>query len=62
MSSARQGSYWWEIDVTYYLLYALARMGVIWDLRPVPAAVLAEGRARDLARRTARRRPPGPLA
>ena len=55
MSSARQGFYWWEVDVTYYVLYVLGRMGVIWDLRPVPAGVLAEGRARDLARRAARR-------
>lgn len=54
MSSARQGFYWWEVDITYYVLYALGRMGVIWDLRPVPAGVLAEGRARDLARRAAR--------
>jgi stearoyl-CoA desaturase (delta-9 desaturase) len=37
--SARQGFYWWEIDVTYYLLRVLAWLGVIWDLQPVPATV-----------------------
>ena len=37
--SARQGFYWWEIDITYYLLLMLARLGLIWDLRPVPVAV-----------------------
>jgi stearoyl-CoA desaturase (Delta-9 desaturase) len=34
--SARQGFYWWEIDVTYYVLRALAAAGIIWDLRGVP--------------------------
>jgi len=51
MGSARQGFYWWEIDVTYYILKALSWCGLIWDLRPVPAAVLAEGRALDAAAR-----------
>jgi stearoyl-CoA desaturase (delta-9 desaturase) len=34
--SARQGFFWWEIDVTYYLLRAMAFLGIVWDLRPVP--------------------------
>ena len=42
--SARQGFYWWQIDVTYYLLRLLAACGLIWKLRGVPPAVLAEGR------------------
>ncbi len=33
MSSARQGLYWWEIDVTYYTLLVLEKLGVIWDVR-----------------------------
>ena len=36
-SSTRQGFFWWEIDLTYYGLRLLAALGVIWDLRPVPA-------------------------
>ena len=39
MNSARQGFFWWEIDVTFYALKVLERLGLIWDLRPVPAAV-----------------------
>ncbi|MGQ0615121.1 MAG: acyl-CoA desaturase [Planctomycetaceae bacterium] len=35
-SSARQGFRWWEIDITYYGLCVLARLGVIRDLRPLP--------------------------
>ena len=34
--SARQGFYWWEIDVTYYFLKLLAMTGIIWDLKQVP--------------------------
>jgi stearoyl-CoA desaturase (delta-9 desaturase) len=40
-AGARQGFRWWEIDITYYALCALASLGLIWDLRPVPAAVRA---------------------
>jgi stearoyl-CoA desaturase (delta-9 desaturase) len=39
-ASARQGFYWWEVDLTYYLLVALSWVGLIWDLRPVPTRVL----------------------
>jgi stearoyl-CoA desaturase (delta-9 desaturase) len=42
--SARQGFFWWEIDLTYYGLRALAALGVIWDLKEVPPAVLAARR------------------
>ena len=34
--SARQGFYWWELDVTYYVLRALAAVGLVWDLHGVP--------------------------
>jgi stearoyl-CoA desaturase (delta-9 desaturase) len=42
--SARQGFYWWEVDVTYYVLRALAAVGIIWDLKPVPHAVRESSR------------------
>ena len=38
--AARQGFFWWEIDFTYYGLRLLAALGLIWDLRSVPAAML----------------------
>jgi len=34
--SARQGFFWWEVDVTYYLLVFMSWLGIIWDLRAVP--------------------------
>jgi len=38
--SARQGFFWWEIDLTYYALVLLAHLGIISDLRPVPEHVI----------------------
>jgi stearoyl-CoA desaturase (delta-9 desaturase) len=40
-SSANQGFRWWEIDVTYYVLWLLERVGLVWDLRRPPADALA---------------------
>ena len=34
--SVKQGFYWWEIDMTYYFLRAMAALGLVWDLKPVP--------------------------
>jgi stearoyl-CoA desaturase (Delta-9 desaturase) len=40
MSSARQGFFWWEVDVTYYVLRALSWVGIVWDLRaPLPRLI-----------------------
>jgi stearoyl-CoA desaturase (delta-9 desaturase) len=43
-ASARQGFYWWEIDLTYYGLRLLASLGIISKLKPVPARVLSRNR------------------
>jgi stearoyl-CoA desaturase (delta-9 desaturase) len=37
--STRQGFFWWEVDISYYLLVALSWTGLIWDLRSPPAHV-----------------------
>jgi stearoyl-CoA desaturase (delta-9 desaturase) len=39
--SARQGFFWWEIDVTYYVLCGLGVLGLVWNLRRVPERFLA---------------------
>ncbi len=49
MNSCRQGFYWWEIDITYYILKALSWVGLVWNIKEPPARVLADGRARDAA-------------
>jgi stearoyl-CoA desaturase (delta-9 desaturase) len=43
-ASARQGFYWWEVDLTYYGLRLLAALGLIWELKPVPATVRTANR------------------
>ncbi len=37
--SARQGFYWWEIDLTYYGLRLLEMLGLIRDLKTVPPRI-----------------------
>lgn len=38
-ASARQGFYWWEIDISYYVLRVMAAAGIVRDLKPVPSRV-----------------------
>jgi stearoyl-CoA desaturase (delta-9 desaturase) len=42
--SARQGFFWWEIDITYYLLVFMSWLAIVKDLRPVPEHVLYKNR------------------
>jgi stearoyl-CoA desaturase (delta-9 desaturase) len=42
-AATRQGFYWWEVDITYMGLFLMSKLGLIWDLKPVPAPVLASG-------------------
>ena len=49
MAAARQGFYWWEVDITYYGLKLLASLGLIRELRQVPAHVLDQGQIRKAA-------------
>jgi stearoyl-CoA desaturase (delta-9 desaturase) len=47
--AARQGFTRWQIDPSYYALRVLEKLGIVWDLRSVPAHVLelgARGRER----------------
>ena len=37
--TARQGFFWWEIDITYYLLKILSWLDIVWDLRQLPENV-----------------------
>ena len=40
--SVRQGFRWWQIDMTYYVLRALALVGIVWDLH-VPSQKVIDG-------------------
>lgn len=46
-SSTRQGFKWWEIDITYYTLRALAAVGLVWDLREPPRHIVEERPRRE---------------
>ena len=34
--STRQGFFWWELDITYYVLVFLSWLGIVYDLTPLP--------------------------
>lgn len=44
--SARQGFYWWEIDISYLVLRLMSSVGLVRDLKPVPAGMLEHRRVR----------------
>lgn len=46
-SSERQGFYWWELDVSHYVLKCLSWVHIVWDLNKPPQHIyaLAEGGA-----------------
>jgi stearoyl-CoA desaturase (delta-9 desaturase) len=39
-SSTRQGFKWWEIDITYYVIKMMSWVGLVWDLREPPEAII----------------------
>jgi stearoyl-CoA desaturase (delta-9 desaturase) len=48
--SARQGFYWWEIDISYYVLKALEALRIVWDVEGVPKHVRDQTEAPERAR------------
>ena len=52
--SARNGFYWWEVDLTWYVIKAMAAVGIAWDLQPVPARIYEEAEAVKRKRATLR--------
>ena len=51
--SVRQGFHWWQIDMTYYVLRALAAVGLVWDLH-VPTQKVIDGDVEVKVKRPAR--------
>ena len=39
-AACRQGFFWWEVDVTYYVLTMLSWVGIVWDLKQPPKSML----------------------
>ncbi len=42
--SERQGFYWWEIDISHYILKTLSLFGLVWDLRTPPQRIYEEAK------------------
>ena len=48
--AARNGFYWWEVDVTWYVIRLMAALGLAWNVQPVPRRVYEEARVRNAGR------------
>lgn len=47
--SVRQGFYWWQIDITFYVLKLMSLFGLVWGLKPVPGKVYQYKKIKDLS-------------
>ncbi len=56
--SVRQGFFWWEIDLTYYVLRALSWAHIVWDLHVPPEKVKAGHLAPSIVAAASRRAKP----
>lgn len=45
-AATRQGFTWWQIDLTYLVLKLFEKLGLVYDLTPVPQRILDEARTR----------------
>jgi stearoyl-CoA desaturase (Delta-9 desaturase) len=48
-ASANQGFFWWEVDMTYYTLVVLEKLGIVWDVKRPSKAVLEGNRVAQAA-------------
>ena len=43
--SVRQGFRWWQWDPTFYLIWGLSKLGLVWDLKAPPQSVIERSQA-----------------
>ena len=43
-ATAKQGFYWWEIDISYYVIWVLSLLGLTTDIRKPPKRILSRNR------------------
>jgi stearoyl-CoA desaturase (delta-9 desaturase) len=48
--AARNGFYWWEFDLTWYVIRLMSLVGLAWDLQPVPERIYEEARVTQARR------------
>jgi stearoyl-CoA desaturase (Delta-9 desaturase) len=51
MSSANQGFMWWEIDISYYVICLLEKVGLVWDVRRPTAIALRKNLLAEVGER-----------
>jgi stearoyl-CoA desaturase (Delta-9 desaturase) len=50
-NSVRQGFRWYELDMSYYIIWGFSKLGLVWNLKPVPLQYLHDqGGATDLSK------------
>jgi stearoyl-CoA desaturase (delta-9 desaturase) len=52
--AARNGFYWWEFDITWYVIRAMKAVGLAWDVQAVPKRIYEEARVVKAKRAAAR--------
>jgi stearoyl-CoA desaturase (delta-9 desaturase) len=50
--AARNGFYWWEFDLTWYVIRLMAAVGLAWDVQEVPERIYEEARVLRTRRST----------
>ncbi len=58
MSSANQGFFWWEIDLSYYALKLFSFIGIVGDLRKPPLQLLESKRIKIISQSKSTFQPP----
>ena len=43
--AARNGFYWWEVDITWYVIRAMAAVSLAWNIQEVPTRIYSEASA-----------------
>jgi stearoyl-CoA desaturase (delta-9 desaturase) len=51
-AAARNGFYWWEVDLTYYVICVMERLGLAWDVHRVPDRIYEEAASGSRVPRT----------
>ncbi len=44
-NSEQQGFYWWEVDISHYIIKTLSALGLVWDVKKPPQRIYDEAAA-----------------
>jgi stearoyl-CoA desaturase (delta-9 desaturase) len=43
-TSARHGLRWWQIDISWYIIWTMEKLGIVWNVKRIPESVLCKKR------------------